>query len=91
MAYLTKPSKKFIQYIDNYQKKYPLNLSPEEIMINNFSSSNLSDLYKLFLDIEDSKLNEESFNKLYNKINTNFSFEASSIFDINTSSISKYY
>ena len=87
MAYTIKPANEFMQDVNNYLKKHPLNLSNEEILINNFSSTNLSDLYKLFLDLENYQLSINSFNKLKYIINANFSFGAGSIFDGNVSCI----
>ena len=80
MAYKILSSQDFQKKLDNYLKKYPLPLSVEENLINNFSSSNLSDLYKLFLDLEGLELNANLFNQLKDFITQNFDMDIGSIF-----------
>ena len=71
----------FNRELNNYLKQYPL-ITYEESLLKNFSSSNLSDLYKLFLDLEDSKIDKELFYKLKEIISTYFSIDINDIFGV---------
>ena len=79
MAYQKKKSKTFIKDLENYLIQNPI-LNYEENLINNFSSSNLSDLYKLFLDLKGLTLDYKLYNKLKNILNKNFSIKLCNIF-----------
>ena len=73
MAYSIQKPEHFLKKIDIYLSEHPLNPSYEENLINNFSSNNLSDLYKLFLDLSKSTLTSDLYNKLYETVSANFS------------------
>lgn len=92
MAYTIKNPQDFTEYLNNYLEKHPLDLDYKEKhslelthaenIINNFSSSNLSDLYKLFLDLKDEEINNNSYCKLKEIISNNFSINSSDIFEL---------
>ena len=82
MAYLLKTPYDFKKDLDNYLIAKPLDSSYEKTLLDNFSSNNLSDLYKLFLDLKDSKLNKKLYNELKNILSNNFSINPNQIFTL---------
>lgn len=82
MAYLLKTPYDFKKDLDNYLVAKPLDSSYEKTLLDNFSSNNLSDLYKLFLDLKDSKLNKKLYNELKNILSNNFSINPNQIFTL---------
>ena len=80
MAYKIKERADFEKEIEEYLKKYPLEESHESILIKDFDSNDLSDLYKLFLDLRGKRLNAELMEELKNKISENYSIDANIIF-----------
>lgn len=82
MAYLLKTPYNFKKDLDNYLVAKPLDSSYEKTLLDNFSSNNLSDLYKLFLDLKGSKLNKKLYNELKNILSNNFSINPNQIFTL---------
>lgn len=82
MAYLLMTPYNFKKDLDNYLIEKPLDLSYEKTLLDNFSSNNLSDLYKLFLDLKDSKLNKKLYNELKNILSNTFSINPNQIFTL---------
>lgn len=64
MAYHLKSPIGYKNYLDNYIKENPFPSNYEENLINNFNSCNLSDLYKLFINLKNRPLTNTLFSKL---------------------------
>ena len=88
MAYIIKKEEEFRNEIDKYLEKYPMNESKEEKSIKAFNSTELSDLYKLFVKLNKISINKELFIILKEKIKANFSFDINEIFDKDDEGIS---
>lgn len=82
MAYLLKTPYDFKKDLDNYLVAKPLDSSYEKTLLDNFSSNNLSVLYKLFLDLKDSKLNKKLYNELKAILSNTFSINPNQIFTL---------
>lgn len=80
MAYTIKEKTELEKEIKQYLEKYPIEESYEKSLIENFDSRNLSDLYKLFLNLKDKKLDADLLEKLKNKINEDYSIDVNLIF-----------
>ncbi len=78
MPYKLKTKEQFNEELSNYIKNNPLILY-EEGLIDNFSSSNISDLYKLFKDLDKSILDKDLYDKLVNILKT-FQIDEKEIF-----------
>lgn len=89
MAYIPKTTEVFQKDLIEYLKENPIESSPEKTLIENFSTSNLSDLYRLFLNLENIKLNEELIEKLSNKLKENFEINPNEIFNDNETAITE--
>lgn len=72
MPYKMKNRKEFEKKIDEYLIEYPVENSKERKLIEDFSSNEVSDLYKLFLDLKGKELDEDLFKKLRNIIKENY-------------------
>ena len=82
MAYKLKNANEFRKDLDNYLIENPLHLNYEEALLSNFNSHNLSDLYKLFLDLKGSNLSKQSYVKLKSILKNNFSIDSNQIFTL---------
>ena len=80
MAYAIKSKDEFDKELKEYLEKYPIKEDYENSLIENFDSKDLSDLYKLFLELKDKKLDMNSLDKLKNKISENYDIDVSIIF-----------
>ena len=81
MAYKPKEAELFQEDLNKYLEEHPIEINPEKLLIDNFSTSNLSDLYKLFLKLENVKLNKESTTKLSNILKENFGINSTELFN----------
>lgn len=72
MPYKMKNRKEFEKKINEYLIEHPVENSKEKKMIEDFSSNELSDLYKLFLDLKGKELDEDLFKKLRIIIKENY-------------------
>lgn len=88
MSYILKPKTEFEKELHTYLEENPIAPSFEENLINNFSSSKLSDLYGLFLKLENRTLTPELYNELEKIINTNFPEYKDAILSESTNNIS---
>ena len=66
MAYTIKTRQEFKQEIKQYLKENPIEESYEKSLIEDFESKDLTDLYKLFLDLKGKKLDDDLLIKLKN-------------------------
>ena len=82
MSYKLKNANEFRKDLDNYLIENPLHLNYEEALLSNFNSHNLSDLYKLFLDLKGSNLSKQSYVKLKSILKNNFSIASNQIFTL---------
>lgn len=73
MAYKMLNRKQYNNYLQDWFKKYPLELPYEEGLINNYNSSELSDLFGLFQELKDSEIDPKYFEILKNKVSTLYS------------------
>lgn len=80
MAYKMKSREELDKEINEYLKEYPIGNIYEKNLILDFSSTDLSDLYKLFLDIKGKKLNEELFNKIEEILAEKYNIDKNRIF-----------
>lgn len=87
MAYNIKQQEEFLKDLNKYLEKNPLEQDYEQNLINTFSSSNLSDLYKLFLKLKNYSLSDDLYNKLETIIATNFSINSKIILDLKSDCI----
>ena len=78
MPYTLKTQEQFNKELSDYIQKKPL-LVYEDKLLDNFSSQNLSDLYKLIKDLDKSNLDKPTYNKLINILKT-FSIDEKEIF-----------
>lgn len=74
MPYCLANSETFKKRLNSYLDEHPI-VTYEENLINNFSSNNLSDLYRLFLDLEGSTLDINLYYKLIDILKKTFSIE----------------
>ena len=72
MPYKMKNRKEFEKKINEYLIEHPVENSKEKKLIEDFSSNELSDLYKLFLDLKGKELDEDLFKKLRIIIKENY-------------------
>lgn len=86
MAYTIKPVEDFKRDLNRYLAENPIELDYEKALINNFTSSNLSDLYKLLLNLENIELDETSYTKLKELLQNNFEIDPNMIFSLNENS-----
>lgn len=81
MAYMLKTTENFRKDLIEYLKENPIELNQEKLLIDNFSSSNLSDLYRLFLKLENIELTEDSTTKLSKILKENFGINSNEFFN----------
>lgn len=72
MPYKMKNRKEFEKKINEYLIEHPVENSKEKKLIEDFSSNELSDLYKLFLDLKGKELDEDLLKKLKIIIKENY-------------------
>lgn len=84
MAYILKNKEQFKEDLNQYLEAHPIELNPEIALIDDFGSSNLSDLYKLFLKLENVKLNEELNIKLSKMLKEKFDINPNEILNLDT-------
>jgi len=82
MAYMMKSREDFQKFINSYLEEYPIEVDDKQNQIQYFSSNNLSDLYKLFLNLKNTKLNENAYSKLIT-ILQEFRISETTIFPLN--------
>ena len=87
MAYELKTTNEFKKELDIYLEKYPLELDYEETLITNFSSSNLSDLYKLFLDLKNTELTENLYIMLRDILQNSFHINPDTVLPLDEENI----
>ena len=89
MNYTLQDKQTFEKQLDEYLSSNPTHLVYERNKIDSFASSKLSDLYKLFLDLEGHKLDSELFIKL-KKIISNCSVDPNQILMSNADMSNEY-
>lgn len=82
MAYSLGTPVDFMKHLGDYLNDNSLYSNYEESLLDNFSSNNLSDLYELFLNLKDSNLNKNLYNKLKDILDSNFSINPNQIFTL---------
>ena len=82
MAYKIKTKQEFKEEIEQYLKENPIEKSYEKSIIEDFESKDLTDLYKLFLNLKGKKLDDDSFETLKNIISQNYSLNVNVIFPV---------
>lgn len=80
MAYTIKTRQEFKQEIKQYLKENPIEESYEKSLIEDFESKDLTDLYKLFLDLKGKKLDDDLLIKLKNIVGQDYSLNVNIIF-----------
>lgn len=73
MAYKMLNRKQYNNSLQDWFKKHPLELPYEEGLINNYNSSELSDLFRLLQELKDSEIDPKYFEILKNKVSTLYS------------------
>ena len=85
MAYKIKSREELDKEINEHLIENPIENAYEENLILNFSSHELSDLYKLFLDIKGKQINRETFEKIKQILFKNYFIEPNSVLKMNKS------
>ena len=80
MAYTIKTRQEFKQEIKQYLKENPIEESYEKSLIEDFESKDLTDLYKLFLDLKGKKLDDNLLIKLKNIVGQDYSLNVNIVF-----------
>ncbi len=80
MAYTIKSKEEFDQEIKQYLKENPIKESYERGLIEDFESNDLTDLYKLFLDLKGKKLDDDLMVKLKNIVSEKYLLDINVIF-----------
>lgn len=80
MAYIIKEQEDFEKELKQYLEENPIENSYENSLVEDFSSTNLSDLYKLFCDLKEKELNIGQLDKLKNKLKEIYNFNIEEIF-----------
>ena len=80
MAYTIKTRQEFKQEIKQYLKENPIEESYEKSLIEDFESKDLTDLYKLFLNLKGKKLDDDLLIKLKNIVGQDYSLNVNIIF-----------
>ena len=80
MAYTIKTRQEFKQEIKQYLKENPIEESYEKSLIEDFESKDLTDLYKLFLDLKGKKLDDDLLIKLKNIVGQDYSLNVNIVF-----------
>ena len=80
MAYKMKTKQEFKEEIKQYLKENPIEESYEKSLIEDFESKDLTDLYKLFLDLKGKKLDDDLLIKLKNIVGQDYSLNVNIIF-----------
>lgn len=81
MPYKMKNRKEFEKKINEYLIEHPVENSKEKKLIEDFSSNELSDLYKLFLDLKGKELDEDLLKKLRIIIKENYLLDDKELLD----------
>ena len=81
MPYKMKNRKEFEKKINEYLIEHPVENSKEKKLIEDFSSNEWSDLYKLFLDLKGKELDEDLFKKLRIIIKENYLLDDKELLD----------
>lgn len=81
MLYKMKNRKEFEKKINEYLIEHPVENSKEKKLIEDFSSNELSDLYKLFLDLKGKELDEDLCEKLRIIIKENYLLDDKDLLD----------
>ena len=80
MAYKIKTKQEFKEEIEQYLKENPIEKSYEKSLIEDFESKDLTDLYKLFLNLKGKKLDDDLLIKLKNIVGQDYSLNVNIIF-----------